>query len=445
MSNPEKRDERSMSDILASIRKIMAQEPAEAAPTGPGRVALNGVTTAREPELKLPPHLAGSGNATASPAPVAEAVSLDELLAETPHTPPPGPALKSPGGASGPASGPAPGPQTGGAPEWLFPRSSPSEPAKDALLGTPAQPPAQAKDAAAAPAAKAAPEAAPPGPAAKPDAPPAKPTEEPKAAKEPTPAVALPLTPAPKLGDLGSVVPGKLDAGGSPPALDIGPSRPATTEHTVLGPPLAGPLLGEPPRAPAASEPLAEVPGADALRRLIAGVIPPSAHPSVAPVAKAPETAPATARAGEAPKPEAGPKAVPEPKGEAKASPADQPPAPKQAAAPAPTSVSAPATKPAAAAPAPALAQAPIPKPAAPAAVPPPAAKAVTPPPTAAAPAPKPASASAGSKTMDETVVELLRPLLREWLNSNMPRLIEPALKAELEALRNAVAKEKKD
>lgn len=39
-------------------------------------------------------------------------------------------------------------------------------------------------------------------------------------------------------------------------------------------------------------------------------------------------------------------------------------------------------------------------------------------------------------RTMDETVIELLRPLLREWLEKNMGRLIEPALKAELEALR---------
>lgn len=46
---------------------------------------------------------------------------------------------------------------------------------------------------------------------------------------------------------------------------------------------------------------------------------------------------------------------------------------------------------------------------------------------------------------MDETVVELLRPLLREWLDTNMPRLIEPALKAEIEARRDAVAKDKKD
>ena len=46
---------------------------------------------------------------------------------------------------------------------------------------------------------------------------------------------------------------------------------------------------------------------------------------------------------------------------------------------------------------------------------------------------------------MDETVVELLRPLLRDWLDANMPRLIEPALKAEIEALRGVVSKGKTD
>jgi cell pole-organizing protein PopZ len=67
-----------------------------------------------------------------------------------------------------------------------------------------------------------------------------------------------------------------------------------------------------------------------------------------------------------------------------------------------------------------------------------------------AAPTPTPTiSPSAGAlptvRTMDETVVELLRPLLRDWLDTNMPRLIEPALKAELEALRGAMSKDKKD
>ncbi len=46
---------------------------------------------------------------------------------------------------------------------------------------------------------------------------------------------------------------------------------------------------------------------------------------------------------------------------------------------------------------------------------------------------------------MDETVVELLRPLLRDWLDKNMPRLIEPALKAEIEALRSAISKNRTD
>jgi cell pole-organizing protein PopZ len=48
-------------------------------------------------------------------------------------------------------------------------------------------------------------------------------------------------------------------------------------------------------------------------------------------------------------------------------------------------------------------------------------------------------------KSMEDTVVELLRPLLREWLDKNMPRLIEPALKAELEALRDVIDKGRQD
>jgi cell pole-organizing protein PopZ len=80
----------------------------------------------------------------------------------------------------------------------------------------------------------------------------------------------------------------------------------------------------------------------------------------------------------------------------------------------------------------------------------------VAPGPAARAPTPKPeatlvakavsesAPVMAGTRTMDETVVELLRPLLRDWLDKNMPRLIEPALKAELEALRAQLDKEPK-
>ena len=59
--------------------------------------------------------------------------------------------------------------------------------------------------------------------------------------------------------------------------------------------------------------------------------------------------------------------------------------------------------------------------------------------------APLPAAALSSSRSMDETVVELLRPLLRDWLDTNMPRLIEPALKAELEAMRGVITKDKKN
>lgn len=35
-------------------------------------------------------------------------------------------------------------------------------------------------------------------------------------------------------------------------------------------------------------------------------------------------------------------------------------------------------------------------------------------------------------RSMEDVVVELLRPLIRDWLDANLPRLLEPALKAEL-------------
>lgn len=439
MSNPEKRDERSMSDILASIRKIMAQEPALAMPPSSPRPTLNGVTGAtldlpREPELKLPAEKKPSEGAAppAPPAGAAEPVSLDELLAETPRAAPPPPAPATAKLALGPAdTAPASRAPSPAAPEWLFPKPSNEGTVEDRPLPVP---PRDRDMNAKSPAPVAA------GSQAASPSVTGKAPEEPKAAKEPAPPSVI-GPPAPQLGDLGSVVPGKLDGAGSQPALAAGPQAPgAVDERPVLGPPLPGPLLGEPARAPAASEPLQEVPGADALRRLIANVVPPSAHPSIAPVVKAPE--PAAAKPADAPKPEAGtkaeakaaPTAAPtEAKKKPEASPPARAPAPAVVPGPKPAAAAAPASKPAATAPAPA------PKPAAPATAAAP--KIETP---APAPATKPA-APVAAKTMDETVVELLRPLLREWLNSNMPRLIEPALKAEIEALRSVVAKDKKD
>ena len=65
--------------------------------------------------------------------------------------------------------------------------------------------------------------------------------------------------------------------------------------------------------------------------------------------------------------------------------------------------------------------------------------------PVAAAPSPAPVAASPASlvaapataeptRTMEDTVAELLRPMLRQWLDTNMPRVVEKALRVELAA-----------
>ncbi len=420
MSSPEKRDDRSMSDILASIRKIMAQEPALAVPPGPTRTSLNGVSGAaldlpRTPELKLP--------AQKFEAESAEPVSLDELLAETPRAVPPPPAFSN----AKPAGPELALPAVEAKP--AAPVQNVAAPMKEPGATPPANPTAEMP--LLTPVAKAQPS----GPAA--------PTKEPIS----TAAVG---PPAPKLNDLGSVVPGKFDPVGPAPSREGAPSPGMNGERPVLAPPLAGPLLGEPTRAPLAADAIPEVPGADALRRLIAGVIPPSAHPSLAPAPKSPEPAhtPATARTEEGVKADlkteiksdAAARPAPDTKAEAKPAPvmppvAEKKPEPVAVSLPAPTPAAVVVPKPAAVAPAPL--PAPAPKPAAPTTAAPSAPQVVT--------SVAKSDAAAGTKSMDETVVELLRPLLREWLNTNMPRLIEPALKAELEALRNAMAKEKKD
>ena len=47
---------------------------------------------------------------------------------------------------------------------------------------------------------------------------------------------------------------------------------------------------------------------------------------------------------------------------------------------------------------------------------------------------PYPASAAEPTRTMEDTVAELLRPMLRQWLDTNMPRVVEKALRVELAA-----------
>ncbi len=167
-SSPDKTDARSMSDILASIRKIMAQDPPSGAPAAV-KPPTNGVDGAPRAEMRLPsleaprdtavrepaqpaapaPAPQSSTAAAAStssaskpvsgPAPRApaadEPVSLDEFLAmaapsrdvvTTPivPSPPMAPAKPIVSSASTPAASAAT-PSDISTPDWLFPRARP--------------------------------------------------------------------------------------------------------------------------------------------------------------------------------------------------------------------------------------------------------------------------------------------------------------------------------
>ena len=41
-------------------------------------------------------------------------------------------------------------------------------------------------------------------------------------------------------------------------------------------------------------------------------------------------------------------------------------------------------------------------------------------------------TSAGGVRTVEDIVAELLRPMLREWLAENMPRIVEKALRIEL-------------
>jgi cell pole-organizing protein PopZ len=278
----------------------------------------------------------------------------------------------------------------------------------------------------------------------------------------PGPARSAP--PAPRmLGDLGSVVPGRFDSQIESATQRIGaPMADPSDRFSPVGAPAPRPTPAPPARpetaraAPVivpAPEFESEIPGADALRRLIAGVVPPSALASPAPARAPAPNADDIRTEVVLPAPAKAPEAVtvadssPRP-----AAPAANRVEPVPAAKPAEPVVVAkpmdaaprPQTKPSEAAPA-AATPAPVqqaPTPAASATAPAPAADSV---PKQAPLKTPPVTTVPAARTMDETVVELLRPLLRDWLDTNMPRLIEPALKAELEALRGVVAKDKKD
>jgi cell pole-organizing protein PopZ len=441
---------------------------------------------------------APAARAPAQPA-VDEPVSLDEFLAlavpagvsATPRAPvvvkPASDAITTPTVPASPAAradaegtAGAPKPSTDAAPDVRFLRPRPFDESKGEAVKGPAF--------GTAPAAR--PTAAPQGPSLA-SPPPAGPsTTTPKAdaprpsapvtASAPAPASgqapinkdagSIPVRgapPAPKmLGDLGSVVPSRFDTKTEGAPRRFGGLADANDRFSpVSAPSPAMPSRAEGTRAEPAADPAPafepEIPGADALRRLIAGVVPPSAlAPSAGALAPNPDDvrtevvlpAPAATAARSAEPAPAARSAEPAPAaksvGATPAKTMEPAPAAKSAE---PTSVTrligpAPAARSVDRAPSTTSPQGtPQAKPADPA----PAAKTTRaqPAPAAAAeaePAPKPAALPTG-RTMDETVVELLRPLLRDWLDANMPRLIEPALKAEIEALRGVASKGKSD
>ena len=519
-SSPDKTDARSMSDILASIRKIMAQDPASDAPAVVKPQPSGGDGSPR-PGLRLPapdgprdqsmreqaprepaplepakaaPPAPQSPAAAATPMPSAkpatdaaaatpptrtplspaadEPVSLDEFLAlaappkdmiTTPivRASPAGPATPA-----APTSPAAPGratgttaPSAGSAPDWLFPSARPTDDSKGDAVKEPvfgAAPVATPPSAASGPSLTSPRPASPITSAPKADAPPpnapmASPmpvsVPAPMQARDAVPGPARAAPPAPKmLGDLGSVVPGRFDSQTEGTTKLLGePSSGVNDRYSSASAPAprpapAAPTRAETARVAPAPDPApafdSEIPGADALRRLIAGVVPPSAMAPSAP-ARAPVpnqddirtevVLPVRGRATEVvtvPEPFAHPAAP-----AAKVS--EPAPAPKA------TEGAAPVTKSPEVAPV--VAKAP--------AQPTLALATTAAEPVAQSPAstPAPAAALSAVRTLDETVVELLRPLLRDWLDTNMPRLIEPALKAELEALRGTMSKDKKD
>lgn len=509
-SSAGKSEERSMSDILASIRKIMAQDPPAAGAVAPTNAAAGSPRPEpRQPTLDMPRVL---GRPT-PPEPQAETKPAAEPAARQP-SPGPAPAPAAPVAAPSSASHapsrpvspqPAPGPQAPSLQaeepvsldEFLAMAAPPKSSAPGARLKPPrdddpvtiplVRPSTSSPAAAASPAAPAAPAppfgpstpvavAKPAGPAAPapetdrgastepvlgplPAAPTAKslssatvpasaasaPKTEPLPAKDPAPpqaaAAPAPARPASSLGDLGSVVPGRPDTTSRFPgdAPIIEPQRPAsaTTGAPVLGPARAVPGPLAPPAASVRSgpAPIAEIPGADALRKLIADVVPPSAH---APLPTPPRSSDDVATEIVVPRAPS-PKPIDTAKTPAAADVMKAPDAPASAKAPVTEPTPAPASSSAASFAAPAAASASPAKPEA--AKPAPAPAILMPAPVVEStptPAVKPAEASPlpAGRTMDETVIELLRPLLREWLDTNMPRLIEPALKAEMEALR---------
>lgn len=477
MSGMEKAGEATMDEVLASIRRLLAEEPAASPLPPPQRVAapIPGVPSpsaapmnsasplgsnagsaippppapkpagpaamteavpalkAQAPSTPDAPKLAASEptKAPQKPAPLAAApLSIDEVLGLADDSLKPQRAAEKPASAT-PALAAAPVPPAtpaapsaaspfGGAPSWLFPKPPAGEPLGDKAVAPeskPAEKPAEEKPAETKTAET---KAAPAQSAATPDLGaviPGRPEPAPQALRDEAKTAAPAPTPSP------------APAPARSPATNTGFVSPALPERTNA------PTAPRPESGPVERQPtLAE--------RLVNQVL-------VAKPAPSPKPAPATAASGVNGSDKATSDASPA--APAKPLPEQKPPEPaaEQLAKSAAASDAKPkvngttdgAHMPKAPGAAAAPAKVPVAKPAHDTPMPPQAARAMVanvmsgavPPASAQAPAPSQPTAEQ-VRTMEDTVAELLRPMLRQWLDANMPRIVEKALRVELAA-----------
>jgi len=415
MSKAEKIAEPSMDEILASIRKIIAEEPV------PAKAPTQGIPERRvapeAPAVRAPAKVAPVAAVGAAPQPKTELSPVAKVVTE----------------ATAPLSGAVSDKATTRVNHALL------DDDLDDLVEDGLPVVGFASEAKASPVS---------------DAGPAQPTmSQPKAAPSKPDAtltgaaIAKPIANGPAALDVHLARTFAVPAAGASPAVDLAaPKGPAPTSFTASV--IPAPLSSAPAPAPQAKAP-APAPAPAAALAIAIGKAPAVQEPAVPAKMDAPIAAPPTeTRASESVSPEikkdaaplspmsnaaktaatalevlaaglGAPSKVSVPKANGAESVAKSSPSPVATAAPIAPAVSAPVTVEAPMAPA-AQTAAPDVVVAVEAVAPAKAAEASVAPPIAAP-----------VRTMEDTVAELLRPMLREWLDSNMPRIVEKALRIE--------------
>jgi uncharacterized protein len=357
MARPEAMSEPSMEEILASIRKIIAEEPG--ASPYPGIDRRRGPAPAPRTDT-APPPVPSNGPAAghaAAPPPAPRASSLDDDLADlldAPKAPPAG-APQTPSAAAHTTTGGSNGHDE--TPNWLLSRVAPQ-------VTTPPMPPPRAPD---------------------------------LGAVRPTEALFAPVKAAAPVAQKTEPVPVPPPAAKSEAPVAQSPPTAATVKTVGNSgsplPPFPVPATAK-PVAPPPLQPMATLYGRE--------------EPVKTPE---PPAKPIEAASGMVKQPPAmAPLSVPDAKADIKK--VEE--APKMAAPPPaakPVQVKAVQVKP------PASVQSPV------------FTGALSEPVKSEVSA---STAPAGVQTMEDTVAELLRPMLRQWLDANMPRIVEKALRVEI-------------